>query len=461
LIQFEGVLGFWGFGVLGFWGFDVAKRLTGPIEELLKGTEQVAQGNLNYQIPSSGKDELHRLINSFNLMTRDLLLNKSQIETNTTYLEKINAELNHRRKYIEVLLESLHSGVISLDENGRVTMLNSAALKLLNLENSEVIGKSYKVIVPESHREDFKELLSLVSQSSEVVRQEIRIQKYGGEWITLLITLSSLTDENKKDIGVVGVFEDVTEIQKMERMIAWREVAKRIAHEIKNPLTPIQLSVERLRRRYLDKIVDDGTFGQATKIILNEVSAIKALVNEFSLFARLPEIRPSPDNLNEVVLETVNLFRAAHEKIMFQLELSEEIPVLELDRAQLKRALINLFDNAVAAMLGQGQIEVITEWDEKRRAVRLTVADEGCGIPESVYSQLFEPYFSTKQGGTGLGLAIVQRILTDHGGYIRVSANSPRGTRFLIEFPERTGLSYSGMGSPPLMRGTRRDLDGS
>jgi two-component system, NtrC family, nitrogen regulation sensor histidine kinase NtrY len=417
-------------------GFYVAKRLSVPLEELAKGTEEVAHGNLDYEIPRLGSDELTKLIDSFNQMTRDLRQNKQHIEGNHTHLKKMNEELNHRRRYIEVLLESVQSGVISLDEHGAIWMVNPAATKLLRLPAADLIGKPYWAIIPEEHRAEFREILLGVYGTAKPIRRELRLRTPNNEWVTLLVTLSVLRDENKKQMGVVAVFDDVTEIQKMQRMIAWREVAKRIAHEIKNPLTPIQLSVQRLRRRYLDKISDDGTFGEATNIILKEVDALKSLVSEFSSFARLPEIRTVPDDLNEVTLEAVNLFRAAHENILFNLSLGQDLPTMELDRSQLKRALINLFDNAVAAMESRGTIDVITEYDRTAGLIRLSVADGGCGIQEGAFTQLFEPYFSTKEGGTGLGLAIVQRIVTDHGAFVRVGVNEPRGTRFVIEFPE-------------------------
>jgi len=403
-------------------GFYVAKRLTVPLEELSRGTEQVAQGNLDYEIPNASSDELSTLINSFNRMTRDL--------------KAKNEEIGHRRRQIEVLLESVQSGVISLDENGRISMVNPAASTLLRVDTVDLLGKPYWAIIPEEHRAEFRDILYAVYGTAKPIRKEMRIHTARQEWVTLLVTLSVLRDENRRQMGVVAVFDDVTEIQKMERMIAWREVAKRIAHEIKNPLTPIQLSVQRLRRRYLDKIVDDGTFDEATNIILKEVDALKTLVSEFSSFARLPEIQQIPDDLNEIVLEGVNLFRAAHENIQFDLELMDGLPKMELDRAQLKRVLINLFDNAVAAMNGDGLIHVSITRDEKQGLVRLQVADEGCGPGENGYQQWFEPYYSTKDGGTGLGLAIVQRIIGDHGGFVRVTANTPKGTRFSIEFPE-------------------------
>lgn len=417
-------------------GFYVAKRLTGPIEDLLKGTEALARGDLEYTIPKSGGDELGKLIDSFNSMTSDLKQNKREIEETNANLRRINEELNHRRRYTEVLLESVQSGVMSLDEYGRISTINQAAIDLLRITETEIIGKPYWIILPEEHRAEFRDLLLAVFGTAKPIRREIRLKIPNSESTSLLLTLSVLRDEGKKQMGVVAVFEDVSEIQKMERMMAWREVAKRIAHEIKNPLTPIQLSVQRLRRRYLDKIQDDGTFGQSTQIILTEVDALKKLVGEFTTFSRLPEIKQIPESLNDVILESSNLFRAAHENIVFELSLAEGLGMVSLDKGQFKRALINLFDNAVAAMEGKGKITVKTEEDKAGGLIRLSVADEGCGIDETAYNQLFEPYFSTKQGGTGLGLAIVQRIVADHGGAVRVTANQPRGTKFVIELPE-------------------------
>ncbi|MBY0369842.1 PAS domain S-box protein, partial [bacterium] len=326
-------------------GFYVARRLTGPLEELSRATEEVAHGNLDYVIPTAGSDEMHTLITSFNKMTRDLRLNKDQIEATHANLKKINAELDHRRRYIEVLLQSVHSGVISLDERGRISMVNPAAMELLKMQPEQLTGKPYWVVLPEEHRDEFATLLESLPSRNHPVRHEFKVKRADGQPAVLLVTMNALRNELREPIGVVAVIDDLTELQKMERMLAWREVAKRIAHEIKNPLTPIQLSVQRLRRRYLDKINDDGTFGQATEIILNEVAAIKDLVSEFSTFDRLPEVRPSADELNAVVLDAVNLFRAAHERITFDLALAEDLPRLNLDRAQLKRALINLFDN--------------------------------------------------------------------------------------------------------------------
>jgi two-component system nitrogen regulation sensor histidine kinase NtrY len=431
-------------------GFYVAKRLTGPIEELVKGTGEVARGNLDYHISLTGGDELAKLVDSFNSMTRELKENKRDIEVTHTRLQKSNQEIEHRRKYIEVLLENVQSGVVSLDENGLISMINPAASELLKVPASELLGQPYEALVPEGHRDGLKKLLSAVYGTSKSIRRELRLQNAKGHWVNLIVTLSALRDEKKNQLGVVAVFDDVTEIQQIERMSAWREVAKRIAHEIKNPLTPIQLSVQRLRRRYLDKINDDGTFGEATEIILKEVDALKTLVNEFSSFARLPETKKTLDDLNDIVFEAVNLFKAAHDSIQFRLDLFNDVPKMSLDRSQLKRVLINLFDNSVAAMDQKGTIEVTTEVVKGSNGVRLIVSDEGCGIDPEGSSQLFEPYFSTKADGTGLGLAIVQRIIADHGGTVRAIPRDPKGTTLIVDFngeeistETETGLDFS------------------
>ncbi len=439
-------------------GFYVARRLTVPLEDLVRGTEAVASGNLDYRLSPAGGAELTKLMHSFNDMTSDLQKHKRDIEATTHHLRKMNDELDNRRRYIEVLLESVQSGVISLDEAGKISMVNPAAAKLLRTSTHELLGKPYLAIIPKEHRAEFRELLASLHDTAKPVRREIRLQHPRNERLALLVTLSVLRDEKKRRLGMVAVLDDVTDIQKMERMFAWREVAKRIAHEIKNPLTPIQLSVERLRRRYLDKINDDGIFEQATGIILTEVDALKNLVSEFSNFARLPEIKTEPEDLNEIVSESVSLFRAAHERVTFTLEYDDSIGRLQVDRSALKRALINLFDNAVSALSGSGEVSIKTFFDRTAGFIRVEVADQGCGIPEGAYNQLFEPYFSTKAGGTGLGLAILQRIIADHGGFVRAHPNEPQGTKFVIELPERLrvftdpmdiGLKARGMAGGP------------
>jgi two-component system nitrogen regulation sensor histidine kinase NtrY len=234
----------------------------------------------------------------------------------------------------------------------------------------------------------------------------------------------------------VVVFDDLTELLKAQRMAAWREVAKRIAHEIKNPLTPIQLSAQRLRRRYQGLFNEnDPVFDECTKMIIKQVEELKTLVNEFSNFARMPASNPTTNSLNEVVAEALVLFQEGHRDITFSIHPDEALPKFSLDREQIKRVVINLLDNAVAAAGPGGSIELATSYSQPLQLATLTVSDNGCGIPEEDKPRLFEPYFSTKKSGTGLGLAIVSTIVSDHNGYIRVRDNEPRGTRFIVELP--------------------------
>jgi two-component system nitrogen regulation sensor histidine kinase NtrY len=245
-------------------------------------------------------------------------------------------------------------------------------------------------------------------------------------------------------MGTVVVFDDLTQLLKAQRMAAWREVARRIAHEIKNPLTPIQLSAQRLRRRYLDRFASDDTvFDECTTMIIKQVDDLKNLVNEFSSFARMPASNPSSNNLNDVLNEALVLFQEGHKEIDFKLHIDPTLPLFSLDREQIKRVIINLLDNAVAAVNGKGQIDIVTSFNPDLQIATLKISDNGCGIPAEDKPRLFEPYFSTKKSGTGLGLAIVSTIISDHNGYIRVRDNEPKGTHFIVELPINSDVAQA------------------
>jgi two-component system nitrogen regulation sensor histidine kinase NtrY len=256
-----------------------------------------------------------------------------------------------------------------------------------------------------------------------------------GKSLSLLINLTTLRDEEGNSLGVVAVFDDLTQLIKAQRMAAWREVARRIAHEIKNPLTPIQLSAQRLRKRYLEKLGQDTTiFDECTRTIVNQVEELKGMVNEFSNFARMPALQPTPSRLNEIIQETLILFQGVKKQVHFEF-IPDELPVLNLDRDQMKRVMINLVKNSLMSIEDEGEIKIQTSYDPTLQMVRLEVSDDGCGIPDEDKKRLFEPYFSTRKSGTGLGLTIVNAIISDHNGYIRVRDNKPKGTTFLIELP--------------------------
>jgi two-component system nitrogen regulation sensor histidine kinase NtrY len=254
--------------------------------------------------------------------------------------------------------------------------------------------------------------------------------------VYLLLKPTVLKDESGRDLGVVMVFEDLTELERAQRVAAWREVARRIAHEVKNPLTPIKLAAQRLRRRFLERFGDDGrVFDECTQVIINQVDELKNLVNEFSRFARLPHLSVSPQDLNTVVQEVLLLYQEVQPRINLVFQPDPDLPPLMVDREQVKRLLLNLFDNALASISGSGTITISLKGDVTQGTVELLVADTGVGIPDRDKPRIFEPYFSTKRGGTGLGLAIVSSIVAEHQGQIRVEDNQPQGVTFIIEIP--------------------------
>jgi two-component system nitrogen regulation sensor histidine kinase NtrY len=254
-----------------------------------------------------------------------------------------------------------------------------------------------------------------------------------------LVSLNVLRDDRGRYLGLVAVFEDLSEIEKAQRMAAWREVARRIAHEVKNPLTPIQLSAQRLKKRYGEMLdsEDAEIFSECTGMIITQVEELKRLVNEFSNFARLPGANPAPSDISNIINEALSLYREAHKDVRFVFNDAEDVPVFNLDGEQIRRVMINLFDNAIEATEGKGEVVVELHYDGVLKMVRIEVIDNGRGISPENKARLFEPYFSTKKQGTGLGLAIVSTIISDHNGFIRVKDNKPKGTKFIIELPAR------------------------
>ena len=403
-----------------WFGLALAKGITVPIQRLAEGTHEVAQGNLDYRIETSGDDEIGTLVASFNQMTEDL--------------KHTHSELEQRRQYMETLLANITAAVISVDRSGRVTIVNKAAEQTLGLKASDVLHRHYEegLRTPE-----LQPLLDVIEQVQGGVGVKSVIRLGGPDSSrTFMTAAASLQDDKGHTLGIMVFMEDITEIQNVQRVEAWREVARRIAHEIKNPLTPIQLSAQRLRKRYENDLDGDGSvLDKCTSTIIRQVDELKTLVNEFSNFARLPTAQLAADDLNEVVREALFLFKEGHREVEFDFSEQASIPSVELDREQIKRALFNLLDNAVASLNGRGRVEIATRFDETFGMVRLEVADEGEGIAREDRGRVFEPYYSTKKDGTGLGLSIVGTIVADHRGYVRVRPNQPHGTRFIIELP--------------------------
>jgi len=417
-------------------GFYMAKGITEPIKELAEATNKVAEGDLDVTISRASNDEIGSLVSSFNKMTSDLRLGQQAIQHANLELQISNQELEERRRYMETVLANVTAGVISINSQGIITTINKFAEKILQLKTDAIVGRNFLEVLGPEQLPVVRDLLrDLLGSGKDAIKRQVNIDLADSR-LTLLVNVTALKDDNQEFIGTVVVFDDLTELFKAQRMAAWREVAKRIAHEIKNPLTPIQLSAQRLRRRYQGSFrADDTVFDECTGMIIKQVEELKTLVNEFSNFARMPASNPTENNLNEVVAEALVLFQEGHRDVLFDFQPDETLPKFSLDREQIKRVVINLLDNAVAAVGPGGTIELATSYSKTLQLATLTVNDNGCGIPDLDKPRLFEPYFSTKKSGTGLGLAIVSTIIADHNGYIRVRDNEPRGTRFIVELP--------------------------
>ena len=419
-----------------WFGFHLARGITVPIQELAIATHSIANGDLNVQINVHSDDEIGTLVEAFNKMTADLRKGQQEIREANKELQASNFELDQRRRYMEIVLRNVTAGVISLDKQGTITTINKSAELLLKIKTGKVLGKSFREVLGSEHLPMVKDFLrELMSSGKDSIRKQVTVSLQESK-VTLLVTVTTLRDENNEFMGTVVVFDDLTHLIKAQRMAAWREVARRIAHEIKNPLTPIQLSAQRLRRRYLARFTDgDTVFDECTNMIVKQVDELKNLVNEFSNFARMPASNPTPNNLNDILSEALILYQEGHKDISFSFRPDPNVPVFSLDRDQIKRVIINLLDNSVGAITTQGNIEIESNYNPALQMVAFSISDNGCGIPPEDKPRLFEPYFSTKKSGTGLGLAIVATIISDHNGYIRVKDNQPNGTRFIVELP--------------------------
>ena len=428
----------------------LARGIATPIKALAEASKEVARGNLAHRVTTIADDELALLAESFNQMTAQLEENRSRIEAGAAELRDKNLALRERRNYIETVLQSLSTGVISVDENDRVTTLNAVASRMLGL-----VAKA----------EDNPKLSSLIgSEDWAVVDRLLRRARRGGQAteqtqldsgggpLPVAMTATALRDAIGPRRGVVLVIEDLSELLAAQRAAAWSEVARRMAHEIKNPLTPIQLSAERIAKSYARTAANGGSNGsngvdekrvaavisECTETITREVAGLKAMVDEFSRFARLPAARLEVASLNDVVTQAVGLYEERLNGVSMKLQLDRALPPAMLDVEQLKRVFVNLIDNALQAMVsenGEKQITIVTRHDAEKSVLRAEVADTGRGIDPADLRRLFEPYFSRRDSGTGLGLAIVQRIVLEHGGHIRAEKNDPQGARFVVELP--------------------------
>ncbi len=438
----------------------LARGIATPIKALAEASEEIARGNLSHRVTTIAEDELALLADSFNRMTSQLQDNRSSIEAGSAALREKNLTLEERRDYIETVLESLSTGVVSLDEDDRVTTMNAAAARMLRLPDSETRKEKLEELIG---TEDWIVLDRLLRRARRTGQAAEQAQLSGasngnpdGNQLPVALTATALRTSATQKRGVVLVFEDLSELLSAQRAAAWSEVARRMAHEIKNPLTPIQLSAERIAKSYHRVASNGGQNGsskaneeahvtaiidECTNTIAREVAGLKALVDEFSRFARLPIARPEAADLNEVIRHAIALYDERLDGVEIEIQLSDGLPAAMLDAEQIRRVFVNLIDNAKNALAGsegERSIKITSSFDPVRGLLLAEVSDTGHGIRSADFRKLFQPYFSTR-GGAGLGLAIVQKIILEHGGRIRAQTNYPRGAKFVIELPGMNG----------------------
>lgn len=411
----------------------IARGITEPVQELAQATREVASGNLEVSLRTERDDEIGLLINSFDRMVKDIKEGKE-------YLQAAYAESDRRRLCMENILENIRSGVISLDGEGNVITANRAALSILDLTQDSVIGRNYREVISVIKSDSLQELIyGIKLKTLERIEREIWAT-ISGRRVMLRVTIMGLRDKDSNYLGLLVVFDDLTDVIKAQKAVAWQEVARRMAHEIKNPLTPIKLSTERMLRKWENNDSDfPEVFKKSTKTIIKEVDGLKRLVDEFSRFGKMPDINKVPSDINAIIEEVVNLYKA-YKNLKINISVPEDTPLVDLDAEQFKRVLINLVDNATQAMGDSGIIDITVDHNISTNRIFINVADNGPGINEEDKDKLFLPYFSTKKGGTGLGLAIADRIITEHMGYLRVRDNMPKGTVFTIELPIKERL---------------------
>jgi two-component system nitrogen regulation sensor histidine kinase NtrY len=415
----------------------LARRITTPLRLVAEGAERIAAGErgVRVEFPSSD-DEFQALIASFNRMSERLARSEEEVEHTRAGLTRKNQELEERRRLTETVLETVGTGVLVVDAYGHVTAVNAAACRALDLTADDVVGRALDEALVGAGREDVAGLVRRLL-SGRVARHEREVAvPSGGRDRHLAVTVVPLPGPAGSPPGAVVVMDDLTPLMRAQKVAAWGEVARKLAHEIKNPLTPIQLSAQRVRKAFLKGAPDfEQVLTECTAAIVQEVDALKNLVDEFAQFARLPAANLASASLHDVVDQALSLYEGLFGEVRIERRLAPDVPALRLDADQMKRVVINLVDNAVEAIEQKGTVLVSTELDRTAGKVRLGVADDGPGIRPEDKDKLFVPHFSTKRRGSGLGLAIVSRIVQEHQGVIRVEDNHPRGARFVVELP--------------------------
>jgi two-component system nitrogen regulation sensor histidine kinase NtrY len=424
----------------------LSKTVTKPLVALAEATEEISRGRLDYRVDVKAGSEIGKLVESFNRMAADLEASQSNIEASRGKLAEMNAQLEQRTRHIETILESVPSGVLSLDASRRIVHTNGALRRLLHLDqDAPIAAQTFGDLFPDDAVIDLEHMLRKADRMGSTTSQ--METSTGRVNLNIAVTVASLdpplsaSRNGKHRTGYVVVLEDLTDLLRAQKQAAWREVARRIAHEIKNPLTPLALAAERIRR-HLERAPspDVGSLRiirQCATTISSSVETVRTLVNEFSTLARFPAAKPQPSDINLIVNDALMMFDGRLDGIHVQRSLARDLPPVQADPEAMKRAIANLVDNAAEAMQDSMLREIVisTELIEVRDSVEVVVSDTGHGVTPEDKEKLFLPYFSTKRRGTGLGLSIVSRIIEDHHGSIRVEENSPVGTRFIVELP--------------------------
>ena len=419
-----------------WFGFRVAKEISAPVLALADAAQRIARGDLSVRLDNYANDEMGVLIRSFNRMAADLEASREHLTGANQLLEAQNLRIAEHSQYIETVLDNIASGVISTDPHGRINMVNKAACAILEHSSDELVGHTLAELLPPEMRLMAGTMLEQFRRRPFSHWQRQIAIPLSGQERRLLVNAVGLVTPEGENRGFVAVFEDVSEMEKMQRLAAWREVARRIAHEIKNPLTPIKLSAQRLQRKFGSQ-VSDPVFSQSTSLIVRQVEALLYMVQEFSSFAKLPEVDPKPGTIAPILQELTDFFSNSHSSIRWQLDMPPDLPSLLMDKAALHRAFMNLFSSAADALKGtaDGMVRVTVAVDKERGLLRTDVADNGPGLAGDDLSRLFEPYYSRKKGGTGLGLTIVKSIVSDHKGHVRAADSPKGGAVFTVELP--------------------------
>lgn len=418
-----------------WFGFYVARAITGPLQLLAAATKEVALGNYAITLSNPADDEAGQLTKAFNVMIGDLSRQKDDVESSRLRLEENNRELDKRSRYMEIVFENIASGVIAVDAKGAITAFNDSAMEMLGINVESPIGKDIVEVLGQNL---YDGLWALIGHDKTSVARELDLRDFGID-ATVYVAASYIETVSGQRQGSVMVLDDATDRIRMQRATAWREVARRIAHEIKNPLTPIRLSAERLLRRFSSRFegAEHVVFESCIEAILVQVETLRELVNEFSKFSRMPTIQIRSANLNHIVSSAADVFRQAYPGIQI-LESYGPLPDAQIDPAQINRVIVNLMSNAIDAVVSSGRpgvINIVTRMELALECGIIEILDNGHGIPEAIRDRVFEPYFSTKDNGTGLGLAMVNQIVNDHGGYIRIAKSDENGTLVRIELP--------------------------